>query len=801
MGQNQNKDVPADKDQRLQRQYLQALRKFEKTEVSVLEQTFKDLAARSKGTTIDKATFLRIFNLPGMLGERLFHVFARKQNNSIDWHEFICGLGCFARGSFDEKLEFMFHMYALSGDNTISRVDLETMLNSVVSGATKILRTTAKASSDDDSSDEEDAPITSFLEIEVDEPPSLDSSESKRQVITRTESDGSISEKKTHSRQFSALQRHNRTKEKVHHMVENAFKQSNIKVGQKLSLDQFKQWVALHPEVLDIIQNAFPRAYCISPEIVAKTATANCSPRSLSPNPLAHTRRPSLTKPLSLDNDKHPGVTASPREADLKKPSVEVVFNALCEQCGFKVTISHCLTCGGKLQRGRLGSRGHCATCGEIENTVKCCFLCGFPLKRCESTPSNMVVKQPSLLLQTEDESHPPSHEGYLFKVGIMMKQLVSRWIVVKDHFLYSFPQRGELRPSTVMLLDGCYIEMIDHSAENPKFEFGIEIIYSENPRQSRIFYASSKHDRDRWYSVLKHNAGVNNIEDFYELGPIIGEGRFSIVREGVCKANRKQYAIKIIDKNKVEDADKESLTTEIAILKLMDHPNVINLKAVFENRRYMYLVMKLIRGGDLSDRIRSKKRFHRAVAREITFKLLQVVQYLHSRGIVHRDLKPENILCRSQEDWDIVVSDFGLSKFTTPSEILHLPCGSLAYMAPEIFSSKGYDKSVDLWSVGVILYQMIAGELPFYSHNQNNLISQITQGKVSFSQKIWATVSSEVKDLVSNLLVVDPAKRYTADQALGHPWFALTLKETAEHLKLLNASSPPNSAEGEEAI
>ena len=215
--------------------------------------------------------------------------------------------------------------------------------------------------------------------------------------------------------------------------------------------------------------------------------------------------------------------------------------------------------------------------------------------------------------------------EGYLKKVGARLKTIMSRWYVLRDNYLYCYMKPGDLQPAHVFFLEGCFVEPVNHEEQNRKLRYGIEIIMRDNlatqeePRKSRILYAHSSESRAQWINSIRMHANVHSIEEYYRLGPELGVGRFSSVREGVSLRSGKRYAVKVIEKSAVREAEREALRTEVALLKLVHHPSIIRLKAVFESRRQMFLVMSYVEGGDLFDRLLKRKRFPEHVARLIT--------------------------------------------------------------------------------------------------------------------------------------------------------------------------------------
>jgi serine/threonine protein kinase len=263
-----------------------------------------------------------------------------------------------------------------------------------------------------------------------------------------------------------------------------------------------------------------------------------------------------------------------------------------------------------------------------------------------------------------------------------------------------------------------------------------------------------------------------DNIFKYYEITDrVLGVGNFSVVKLGICKENGDSVAIKIVDKSCVKKKP-DMLTNEIQILMRVDHPNIIKLKDLFETPTTLYLVMELVLGGELFERIVERQSYSEHEAQQVMRQLFSAIDYLHSIGIVHRDLKPENLLLATEaDDAAIKLTDFGLSKIYT-EEMMSTACGTPCYVAPEILQCEGYDKEVDLWSAGVIMYIILCGYPPFYDENDAVLFENIMAGKFEFHSPYWDNVSEEAKDLISHLLVVNPKKRYTAKQALEHKWF-----------------------------
>ncbi|XP_036028217.1 serine/threonine-protein kinase Chk2 [Onychomys torridus] len=270
-------------------------------------------------------------------------------------------------------------------------------------------------------------------------------------------------------------------------------------------------------------------------------------------------------------------------------------------------------------------------------------------------------------------------------------------------------------------------------------------------------------------------------LRDEYIMSKTLGSGACGEVKMAFERRTCKKVAIKIISKRKFalgssREADTApNVETEIEILKKLNHPCIIQIKDVFDAEDY-YIVLELMEGGELFDRVVGNKRLKEATCKLYFYQMLLAVQYLHENGIIHRDLKPENVLLSSQEeDCLIKITDFGQSKILGETSLMRTLCGTPTYLAPEVLLSNGtagYSRAVDCWSLGVILFICLSGYPPFSEHKtQVSLKDQITSGKYNFIPEVWTDVSENALDLVKKLLVVDPKTRFTTEEALSHPW------------------------------
>ncbi|XP_063889810.1 calcium/calmodulin-dependent protein kinase type 1 isoform X2 [Scylla paramamosain] len=270
-----------------------------------------------------------------------------------------------------------------------------------------------------------------------------------------------------------------------------------------------------------------------------------------------------------------------------------------------------------------------------------------------------------------------------------------------------------------------------------------------------------------------KEEGKMPSVEDKYVLKDLLGTGAFSQVRLAEVKDDPSTVvAIKIIDKKALKGKE-DSLENEIKVLRRLTHPNIVQLLETFEDKHKVYLVMELVTGGELFDRIVEKGSYTEKDAADLIRQVLEAVDYMHEQGVVHRDLKPENLLYFSQdEDSKIMISDFGLSKMED-SGIMATACGTPGYVAPEVLAQKPYGKAVDVWSIGVIAYILLCGYPPFYDENDANLFAQILKGEFEFDSPYWDEISDSAKDFIRQLMCVDVERRFTCKQSLNHPWIS----------------------------
>ncbi|XP_073518644.1 serine/threonine-protein kinase DCLK1 isoform X2 [Phyllobates terribilis] len=261
------------------------------------------------------------------------------------------------------------------------------------------------------------------------------------------------------------------------------------------------------------------------------------------------------------------------------------------------------------------------------------------------------------------------------------------------------------------------------------------------------------------------------SIAERYKVGRTIGDGNFAIVKECIERSTGREYALKIINKSKCRGKE-HMIQNEVSILRRVKHPNIVLLIEEMDMPNELYLVMELVKGGDLFDAITSTNKYTERDANGMLYNLMSAIKYLHSLNIVHRDIKPENLLVYEHQDGSksLKLGDFGLA--TVVDGPLYTVCGTPTYVAPEIIAETGYGLKVDIWAAGVITYILLCGFPPFRGgDDQEVLFDQILMGQVDFPSPYWDNVSESAKGLITMMLQVEVDQRYSALQVLEHPW------------------------------
>ena len=371
------------------------------------------------------------------------------------------------------------------------------------------------------------------------------------------------------------------------------------------------------------------------------------------------------------------------------------------------------------------------------------------------------------------------NYENWIYKItesGRLRKFYLV--LVNKDTYYYKSDKKTDF--VGMHNLSGCFVQESEKKTIEGAEYFSFEI-FCKNKSRTRKYYTSSALICKQFIENIKKAIGYVKFSDLYEMKEVIGKGKFGVVNLGIHKKTGQQVAIKILNKENIKTLeDKELVRIEIGILKLCHHPNIVRLLDHLENNDYIYIITEYIEGGTLGQYFKKKKfNFSEKQATNIMSQIANGVKYLHQYGIVHRDLKPDNIMITQQNDYGVIkIMDFGLSKIVSPNERMVDGYGTLSYVAPEVLLRTPYNKEVDIWSMGVILFYMLSGRLPFRGRSEQEVGEKIVYEELEFDEDDWETRSQRVQDLISCCLEKKREDRITIDKFINHPWFKKNMKQ-----------------------
>jgi len=365
--------------------------------------------------------------------------------------------------------------------------------------------------------------------------------------------------------------------------------------------------------------------------------------------------------------------------------------------------------------------------------------------------------------------------DGYLLKVGKTMHMPTKRYIRLTGASLTS--SRDESSPPS---WEKSVLDCKVYGGSKPK-----HIIIEMEDRRLELI-AETEEEARVWIKSFEDASG-QKLEAFYKMGHTIGAGAFGTVRLARSKdpSDERMYVVKILEKTRKNQ--RKFLERETAILRSIRHPNIVSIYDIFENDKALYLVMEYCPGGDLFDMVCNTIPVTEQHAAAIFSQLLSALVYLHSKGIVHRDIKPANFLSSSStEPFEAKLTDFGLSNVVSNEdhEMLRTNVGTPYFLAPEMILEEPYDSKVDMWAMGVSLYFLISGSFPFTGSSKKEAFEKMVRARFSFSDPVWKETSAELRNFIEALLQRDPTLRFSAEEALEHPWLTAVGPKTTTILE-----------------
>ena len=727
-----------------------------------LKQLWKDLSGRSSSHKegIDKITFGKYYELPGLISDRLFSVFDSNNKGYLSIDDFVSNMLILFSGDFEKLVKFIFNFYDFDKDQKISKEDVRVVLSYV-----PLYKKTKNN-----------------LGLKFEKDKFKDRLDSQKELHEKL--DKIFQQNETMDLEFFTNTTRNVNSDiflfiLVFLMEHRPFSAETVK-----NLENIKKSPGLSPRKPD---NLIASPNLDSKLIVSQTISK--SPHFKSSSKLGTNMvNPSLYKDMKFLS------VVSGRKETENKESIPLTYQLKIPTKEKKEDSENLDKTNGKAQTKP--GRKHLKMISEMgkisveeENTKKyseaqenvgLTFARPFKDSNIECS-SNAPEKSPcasSRGSDSEEEDNDTNNnsnfgdevtEGYIYKIqDNQMKKIYYR-LICKD--LYYYKSKDNKKHKGVHNLSGAFIKEEGKVKVNDKTMWTFTIIFPSKPRK---YYVTEEAEYKKWIESVRKVIGYSDLNDLYEIKGVLGKGKFGLVKLGIHKESGRQVAVKIINKKLVSEVNVQQVKTEIDILKIAKHPNIIQLYDVFENEDTIYIIMEYCAGGDLFSYIEKRGfRLPETRAAEIIHKLCTSVYFLHQYGIVHRDLKPENILMMDDsETADIRLLDFGLGKIIGPGEYCTDPFGTFSYVAPEVLQEKPYNQKVDLFAIGVITYLLVAGFLPFdHETSEEEIARQTVYEPTPFPQSVWSTISVEARMFVDNLLSKNPDDRMNIQEVLQHKW------------------------------
>ena len=367
--------------------------------------------------------------------------------------------------------------------------------------------------------------------------------------------------------------------------------------------------------------------------------------------------------------------------------------------------------------------------------------------------------------------------EGYLYRISESGK-IKKLWFRLINKHLFYFKSKDSAHSGMNCLIKVFIKESFAREINNKDY-YCFTLIFGKKEKE---YFVDNEEDYLVWLKIFRKLLHCENIKDLYDIQNKIGEGKYATVYKGVYKISERIAAIKVLEKENLSSNELNMIQNEIDILKICQHPNIVKLYDVIEDDEKMHIIMELIEGPDLFCHL-EKKNFdiNELEANKIVHQLSSALFYLNIFGIVHRDIKPENILLTSKsQNYDIKLIDFGLGIILGPKEKSEQPFGTVSYVSPEVLCGNEYDKSVDIWCVGILSYLLLVGRLPFDNpdDDENEIARQTINDPPPFTEEKWNKVSIEAKDFVNKCLQKDPLVRININEILEHDWLKKYISE-----------------------
>ena len=711
--------------------------KEEKLFLLYLREIYKDLADRdetNKKKGILKMIFFDYLKLPIFIAEKLFTVFDKDKDGFLNQKEFIYGMNRLYNSNFDETLKLIFELLDFNHDELIEKDDVKMILGLL---PLKTDKNKIKYKYQMQSLEE----IQQIINLTFDNKKTLNLEDFK-EVVVKKKSDVFL--------QIICFLYQKKPFSDSNISVLSTSKKAN---DLELSTPQIKKKVKCDNVLLPSpLQNS-----ALSPAFQLFQSGQIKTPFSLSG---------SIPNPKEEFKPEISGFKGMVRYHNRNIPKNEDTKNADIEGGNGNEVVNKIL----KNSENVFNS----PSVYLKDSSEKAKNIPAFSLFSPEAKPIEKVEKKVtefSLDGGEKKEDDKAKYENYIYKKSEGNK-LKKYYLVLIDKDIYYYKSDQKKEVLGMHNLSGCFFKEGSSEKINDKIYYCFSIVF---PKKERKYYVGSTEIYENFIKALKKSFGYLNFFDYYEMLDNLGEGIFGSVKLGVEKKTNQRVAIKIIRKNKAKETDIELVRNEIDIMKLCYHPYVVHLLDHFENGEYIFIVMEYIKGGSLTDYMKSNKfNFTERRAAELIYQLAKGLKYLHKYGIIHRDLKPDNIMLTEASDkGNIKIMDFGLSKILGKKEKSTDGFGTLTFVSPEVLIRKPYNKEVDIWSLGVILYLMLSGDLPFDDpdDDEQKIAKSIVYQDVKFPPEKFSKRSKAVIDLIKGCLTKEPKNRIKIDEILKGEW------------------------------
>ena len=684
---------------------------------------------------ITKLIFNKYYSLPGIIGDRLFRVFDSNSNDILEYSEFKNGMNIIFCDNYENTLRFIFDFYDFDGDGKISKEDIRTVLSYVAFT--------------NENNFEKEKSLTLNINIDNDE---------KYNKLSKKLYESSV---KTQNQLIELLE------ECFSHEIELIDYISFMNIVENINAEIYFMIYIFLLENKPFSFKSIKLYEKINKDIYLSNSNINLSIHELNLNNeyIASLSKTQINRVLTPF--RYSKTISSTTAYSKSNVNENISFNLLKEYEIYekkRKALNILEKKGMSLFENEYGN--------FFDNSI---YEAKIPTDILEEMKKIKYLEENYNIDDEEEknietfESEKNNYEGYIYKYN--NGKMIKIWFKLFYKDLFYYKKKEDNKHIGMHNLSGLFFCKEKNKILEGNSYYSFSIIF---PSKKRTYYTDNIKEYENWEKFLQIATNYSNILEIYSITEVLGQGSFSLVKLGINKITNQKVAVKIMDKKKMSSTRLESARTEIEIMKICQHPNIIHFIDSYENVENIYIFMEYCEGGTFFNYLKKRKFvLKEELAVNIIHKICMAIYYFHSYGITHRDLKPENILMTSEvDDADIKILDFGLGKIIGPNEKCSEPYGTIIYCAPEIILDCPYTKNVDSWSLGVITYVALYGRFPFWDKDRDKLSLKVTRFNPIYKVFGGMRVSDEAKNFIQSLLIKDQYKRMSIKQALEHKWF-----------------------------